>query len=132
MRVRTFFRRSPLEPLQAGDRTVPASDWRDVMSEPRNPMSEPRRYRTRPVTVEAMGPLSEDNYQAIARWCGGRAHADVKPSDHDDVAYYVDVPNLDGPQRAWNRHWVVRTPEGQFVVCEAKDFEADYELVEEE
>lgn len=90
---------------------------------------KPKQYRKRPVVIEAMeftGPVTGEE---VAVWCGGRYRSEAKPSDHDDVAYWIDIPTLEGVMRADRGDWIIRGVEGEFYPCKPKIFTATYEKV---
>ncbi len=78
----------------------------------------PKRYRKKPVTVEAMGPLSYDNAASIAHWCGGGVTRAL-----DAVA----IETLEGTMRAALGDWVIRGVQGEFYPCKPDIFAATYE-----
>ena len=92
------------------------------------------RYRKKPVVIEAMqfvkGKELSLGYE-IAAWCGGRFNEEAKPSDHTDVAYWIDIPTLEGVMRADPGDWIIRGVAGEFYPCKPEIFEATYEKVED-
>ena len=93
-----------------------------------------KRYRKRPVVIEAIQLIvgdGRDNSLYVARWCGGRVVTEAKPSDHTDVATWVDIPTLEGVMRASVRDWVIKGVQGEFYPCKPDIFAATYEPTEE-
>lgn len=91
-------------------------------------MSKPLKYRTKPVVVEAMRFYADHLVMAeVARWCGGRIGSEAKASDHTDVAYWIDVPTLDGVVKARPGDYIIKGPEGQFYPRKPESFKATYE-----
>lgn len=86
------------------------------------------RYRKKPVVIEAMR-LGAGNGSEVAAWCGGRPYLEAKPSDHDDVAVWVDIPTLEGVMRANAGDYVIRGFQGEFYPCRSDIFMATYEEV---
>lgn len=64
-------------------------------------MSKPLKYRKKPVVIEAMRFYDdEQSMPEVAKWCGGRIGSEAKPSDHTDVAYWLEIPTLEGVMKA--------------------------------
>jgi len=85
------------------------------------------KYRKKPVVIDAEGPLSQENAQDIAQWCGGKAAFDAKPSDPTDVAVSIKIPTLEGVMRADGGDYVIRGVHGEFYPCKPAIFDATYE-----
>lgn len=79
-----------------------------------------RLYRKRPVTVEAMGPLTYDNAADIAFWCGGGVNM---------ARDTVSVDTLEGTMFASLGDYVIRGVEGEFYPIKPGIFRATYESV---
>lgn len=93
-------------------------------------MSKPLQYRNKPVFVEAMRFYGDELVMAeVARWCGGRVRSEEKASDHTDVAYWLDLPTLEGVMTAHRGDYVVKGAQGEFYPCKPGVFEATYERV---
>lgn len=92
-------------------------------------MPAPARYRKRPVVVEALR-FDTWSMDGAARWCGGRLGSDVKPSDHTDIRYWIDIPTLEGVMRADLGDWIIRGVQGEFYPCKPDIFAATYEPAE--
>ena len=92
------------------------------------------RYRKKPVEIEAVQFVAEvggrNNGQYLARWCGGRVCSEAKPSDPTDVAWWIDIPTLEGVMKASPGDYVIRGVQGEFYPCKPDIFEATYEPVE--
>lgn len=72
-------------------------------------------YTTEPDNVEA-AQVTEENKEAIARWCGGQAHEDG-----------LIMPTLDGPFLVNVGDYAVRQKgSGKYFGMEALDFEGRY------
>jgi hypothetical protein len=83
-------------------------------------MSQPltiHRYETRGGTIVAV-QVSTSNVGAIAEWTGGATHRHTR--EHD---YSVSV----GSEVALPGDWVVRYPDGRFVVLSDADFNDRYQ-----
>jgi hypothetical protein len=80
----------------------------------------PTRYRTKPVVIEAMGPLAYDNAASIAHWCGGGVSRAL-----DAIA----IETLEGTMRADLGDYVIRGLRGEHYPCKPDVFEAKYEAV---
>lgn len=87
------------------------------------------KYRKKPVVIEAKRFAHVDDAAALAAWCGGRERADSKPSDPDDVAYWIDIPTLEGVMRCNLGDWIIRGVKGEFYPCKHDIFAATYEAV---
>ncbi|GGJ55848.1 hypothetical protein [Glutamicibacter ardleyensis] len=102
-------------------------------------MSEAKQFRKKPVTIEAMqfqdlrpGETIRDFERRaidIAHWCGGRFDCEAKASDPTDVAYWIDIPTLEGVMKARLGWWIIRGVQGEFYPCEPQIFEATYDQV---
>lgn len=93
-------------------------------------MTAPKKYAEKPVEVEAM-PLTRENVEAAAAWCGGSVIRIAKPSDPADEYVALDYPTLKGGQRAETvdssgryRHGdvLVRGANGDFAAMTASAF----------
>ena len=65
----------------------------------------PTTYRKKPVVIEAMGPITRDNGDDIARWCGGR----YSHGDRGSIA----IDTLEGEMTAQIGDYVIRGIEGE-------------------
>lgn len=79
--------------------------------------------------VEA-NQVRQENYEAIAEWCGG-----VAVVEHDAIVHSmhfpaVNVPCLDGIERAQEMAWVVKYPAGHFRTFRDAVFRSLFEAVE--
>lgn len=86
-------------------------------------------YRKKPVTIEAKNFSHEGHGNGIAFWCGGVFGYDAKPSDKEDIAYWIDIPTMEGVMRANLGDWVIKGVKGEFYPCKPDIFEATYEKV---
>ncbi len=87
-------------------------------------------YRKRPVVVKAMRFYADElRMVEVARWCGGRIGREAKASDHTDVAYWIDIPTLEGIMKARPGDYIIRGVQGEFYPCKPDIFEATYERV---
>lgn len=64
-----------------------------------------------------------------ARWCGGDVRQEAKPSDPDDVYFYVRVPTLNGILKAGAGTYVVRQGDGRFAIMDETTLKAKYHEV---
>lgn len=80
-------------------------------------------YRKRPVTVEAMGPLTAENVVEIQAWCGGI----IGKSYGEPVALFI--PTLEGRMVAWFGDYVIKGVHGEFYPCKPDIFVQTYEPV---
>ena len=95
------------------------------------------KFRKKPVTIEAMrfeaqliGETIRDFERRaieVARWCGGKFDCEAKASDPTDVAYWLDIPTLEGVMMASVGDWIIRGVQGEFYPCKPDIFEATYE-----
>lgn len=86
------------------------------------------KFRKRPVVIEAVQFTIPGGLEA-AYWCGGELRRQEKPSDHTDVAYWIDIPTLEGIMRADEGDWIIKGVKGEFYPCKPDIFEATYEAV---
>ena len=93
-------------------------------------MSKPLQYRKKPVKIEAMLFHGDETVVAeVARWCGGRVRSEAKASDHTDVAYWIEIPTLEGVMTASRGDYVIKGVQGEFYPCKPDIFESTYERV---
>lgn len=93
-------------------------------------MSGPLQYRKKPVVIEAMRFYGDKRVMdGVARWCGGRIRSEAKASDHTDVAYWLDVPTLEGVMTADRGDYIIKGAQGEFYPCKPDIFESTYERV---
>lgn len=93
-------------------------------------MSKPLKYRKKPVVIEAMRFYADHLVMVeVARWCGGRVGSEAKPSDPTDVAYWIDIPTLEGVMKASPGDYIIKGVQGEFYPCKSDIFEATYERV---
>jgi len=85
-----------------------------------------REYRKLPVVIEATDPITDDNAEKIAAWCGGRVIREAKPSDPSDVFVAVQVPTLEGVMTGPVGWRVLRGVKGEFYPCDGPVFDATY------
>jgi hypothetical protein len=90
------------------------------------------KYRKKPVVIEAMQFDAVERGSECAHWCGGRYHSEAKPSDPSDVAYWIDIPTLEGVMRADRGDWIIRGVKGEFYPCKPDIFAATYEAVSDQ
>ena len=105
---------------------------------------KPTKYRKKPVVIETMR-FDASSYRAmteVARWCGGRiwlgrtrsdvsrpvACSEAKASDRTDVAYWLDIPTLEGVMKAFPGDYIIRGVQGEFYPCKPNIFEDTYEV----
>lgn len=90
-------------------------------------MSEVKKYRKKPVVIEAVELVDANTMRDAAKWCGGRYGYESKASDPTDVAYWVNIPTLEGTMRAVRGDWIIRGVQGEFYPCKPDIFAATYE-----
>ena len=94
-------------------------------------MSKPLKYRKMPVVIEAMRFYADELVMVeVARWCGGRIGSEAKASDHTDVAYWIDIPTLEGVMKADPGDYIIKGVQGEFYPCKPDIFDATYERIE--
>ena len=93
-------------------------------------MSKPLTYRKKPVVIEAMRFYADELVMVeVARWCGGRVCSESKASDPTDVAYWIDIPTLEGVMKASLGDYIIKGVRGEFYPCKPDIFEDTYERV---
>ena len=93
-------------------------------------MSKPLKYRKKPVVIEAMRFYADELVMVeVARWCGGRIGSEAKASDHTDVAYWIDIPTLEGVMKASPGDYIVKGVQGEFYPIKESIFLETYERV---
>ena len=86
------------------------------------------KYRKRTVEVEAE-QVTNDNAYDVAQWCGGRVVEEIGPVDLGRT-YGINVPTLEGPERASQGDYVVKGQHGEFFTCKQHAFQHDFEKAE--
>lgn len=89
---------------------------------------EPKRYRKIPVVIEAMGPLTPENRDAIAKWCGGKAEERHLAGPGRGTTHGVVIHTLEGNMSAGYGWYIIRGVKGEFYPCRADIFAATYEF----
>jgi hypothetical protein len=94
-------------------------------------MSEPQTYRKKPVEIQAMGPITAENSEAIRAWCDGDQCPANTPTD-SPIRYdgALIIPTLEGPMTASLGDYVICGIQGEFYPCKPDIFAKTYELVE--
>ena len=85
-------------------------------------------YMKKPVVIAAH-QLTKENLKELAQWCGGRAKEEPKPSDPTDVAYWLEIPTLEGTMHARIGDYIIKGVQGEFYSCREDIFEQTYEPV---
>lgn len=93
------------------------------------------KFRKKPVVIDAIEFIVEhdgrNNSEYAARWCGGCIRSEAKAGDPTDVAYWLDIPTLEGVMAATPGDWIIRGVQGEFYPCKPDIFDATYEPVVE-
>lgn len=76
-----------------------------------------KQYKKRPVVINAAGPLTPQNQNMIAEWCGG------------EVDNGVRITTLEGVMQADYDDYVIRGVQGEFYPCKPDIFRETYEEV---
>ena len=92
-------------------------------------MRQSQLYRKKPVTIEAAWFKAPEVAESIAAWCGGRVCSESKASDPTDVAYWIDIPTLEGVMKASLGDYIIKGVRGEFYPCKPDIFEDTYERV---
>lgn len=90
---------------------------------------EPKRYRKMPVVIEAMGPLTPENRDAIAKWCNGKAEERHLAGPGRGTTHGVVIHTLEGNMSAAYGDYVIRGVHGEFYPCKPHIFAATYEFI---
>lgn len=73
--------------------------------------------------------VNQQNYEAIAAWCGGVAVVEHDAMVHSLTFPAVNVPCKNGMKRAQELSWVVKYPAGNFDVLHNALFHSMFEPV---
>jgi hypothetical protein len=84
----------------------------------------PQSFRKKPVTIQAMGPISRHNCYRIMEW----ADAYAAGVTSDGLAY-VDIETLEGMMHGTEGDWIIKGVQGEFYPCKPDIFAATYEPV---
>jgi hypothetical protein len=80
------------------------------------------KYRKKPVVIEAIQFLGDENVNAVAKFVGD-------PDEYGKADFY-DIETLEGTMTARPGDWIIRGVQGEFYPCKPDIFEATYEAVE--
>ena len=86
----------------------------------------PKEYRRKPDTVLA-GRLSKDNVEHVAVWCGGKQIEEINPTDSSDRYVALNVPTMNGIERASEGDFIIKNSRGEISVQQAGSFLYEYE-----
>lgn len=91
----------------------------------------PESYRKKPVVIQAMGPLTAENSDAIREWCDGdECPANTPTSSPMRYDGALIIPTLEGPMTANLGDYVIRGVKGEFYPCKPDIFTATYDAVD--
>jgi hypothetical protein len=89
----------------------------------------PTQFVKTPEAVEGY-KVTNENFEEVARWCGGAPESESEASDHTDVSVCVRVPSLGGVQVASVGDYVYRIKaNGRFETMNSIEFEKIYRPV---
>lgn len=80
-----------------------------------------KKYRKKPVVIEAVQFLGDENLQEILEWMG----------DVIAMGDYMRILTLEGEMTAQRSDWIIKGVKGEFYPCKPDIFEATYEEVDE-
>lgn len=83
------------------------------------------KYRKRPVVIEAMQYLREENINRIQDFIGNGREFFYNPNDNE---YYIKT--LEGDMKVSKGDYVIKGIKGEFYPCKPDIFEMTYELAE--
>ena len=89
----------------------------------------PSKYKKKPVVIEAILLETPEVLTEIADWCGGRVYSEAKASDPTDVAYWIDIPTLEGIMEATMGDYIIKGVHGEFYPCKPDIFVKTYDKV---
>lgn len=90
-------------------------------------MTTPQKFRKRPVTIEAMGPLTPENRDEIAAWCHGKAEERYLAGPGRGMTQGVLIHTLEGDMAAAYGDYIIKGVQGEFYPCRADIFAETYE-----
>lgn len=86
------------------------------------------KYRKKPVVIEAMEYLREENIVSIQNWFIENGSAkDFKYNPYDNE-YYIST--LEGDMKVSNGDYIIKGVQGEFYPCKPDIFKETYEKVE--
>lgn len=86
-------------------------------------------YYKRRVTAVQAATLTSANVTELAQWCGGRAIEDYDALTRDGKQVGINVPTLDGVERASEGDYILKDEDGRFFVSPALLFQAEFERI---
>lgn len=87
----------------------------------------PSRYELIPVAVEAI-QITPDSVHRAALWCGGRETEEID-DETGERTVGLNVPTLEGVDRASHGWYVVKDVNGEFKVKSPGQFEREYRAI---
>lgn len=93
------------------------------------------KYRKIPEEIEAVKWSAMEDWEfalGLADWCGGEAIRDKNPMDTEKTYYWQILRPGDQKQKsfvAFPGDYIVKYPNGTFMVADSRVFEKDYEVV---
>ena len=81
-------------------------------------------YRKKPVVIDAIQYLREDNIMAVQDFFGEGNGSDFV-YDSEKNEYYINT--LEGKMHLTSGDWIIKGVKGEFYPCKADIFEATYE-----
>ena len=87
-------------------------------------MSEVRKYRKKPVIIEAIQYLREDNIHQVQDFVGESLHYNATEDE-----YYIKT--LEGDMKRSKGDFIIKGVNGEFYPCKPEIFEKTYEEINE-
>lgn len=91
-------------------------------------MTALKKYRTKPVTIEAIGPLTGNNIGEAARWCNAKIKDTWHPGPGRGMVRGLTITTLEGDMYASYGDYIIRGVQGNLYSCKPDIFEQTYEL----
>jgi hypothetical protein len=73
--------------------------------------------------------VTRDNVTAVALWCGGVSVTEHDALEHSKTFPAINVPTSAGNQRAQECDYVVKRPDGSFMVVKPDVFDELFEPI---
>lgn len=80
-----------------------------------------KKFRKKPVVIEAVQFLGDENLQEIIEWMG----------DVITMGDFMRILTLEGEMTAQRSDWIIKGVKGEFYPCKPDIFEVTYEEVDE-
>jgi hypothetical protein len=87
----------------------------------------PQKYRKKPVVIEAVQYLTDNDFEKVKAFVGDKLFVDMKTKSTLDTG--VKINTLEGDLAICRGDFIIKGIKGEFYPCKADIFEQTYEPV---